>query len=644
MKRLKIALFVILLLPIVLAPGAYVGAYENMIIDHTCTDLTQIPESAITDAKEILHIAYGHTSHGSQLTEGMEGLMAFQLGYDTLYAINRAEHSDLSDGALHIHDTYNTGQSNGLTGDLGSGGSTLFANRTREYLATHPDTNVIMWSWCGGVSYTNASGIQLYLEAMNQLEIDYPYVRFVYMTGHLDGTGLEGRLHQNNEIIRAYCRDNNKILFDFADIESYDPDGNYYGDKYATDACNYDANGDGQTDETDQSVPMPLNGDRNWAIEWQDANPDAWYLENPRYPDNRPSHTQHVNGNLKAYAAWWMFARMAGWLEVVIPVTEAPVAPSNLQVSADSSDEISVSWTHSSVDENREEGFILERRTSSTSYEVVTTRPANRTSYNDTGLQSLTRYYYRVKAFNTIGESAYSEEMSATTLDPTLEPVEEEVISVGATWRYFKGTEEPPSDWKEVSFDDAAWLNGATGIGYGDGDDETTLGDMAGNYVTVYMRKTFTNDFASINSMVFSIDYDDGFVAYLNGTEIERENVSGDPAYNVSSSGGHEAGSVANYDVTSFKNLLVKGNNTLSIQGRNADLYSSDFSIIPSLSITGIKEHGQNHDVNGDGIVNVQDVIACVNAVLSGADLDVNGDGSTDIMDVITIVNAILDA
>ena len=57
------------------------------------------------------------------------------------------------------------------------------------------------------------------------LETDYPKITFVYMTAHLDGSGADGNTNQRNEQIRAYCRANNKVLFDFADIESYDPDG-----------------------------------------------------------------------------------------------------------------------------------------------------------------------------------------------------------------------------------------------------------------------------------------------------------------------------------------------------------------------------------------------------------------------------------
>ncbi|MHC4520948.1 MAG: hypothetical protein ACYTAS_20340, partial [Planctomycetota bacterium] len=50
---------------------------EPLIIDHTCVEITQIPEWAIIQAKQRLHIAYSHTSHGSQVTTGMTGLVAF---------------------------------------------------------------------------------------------------------------------------------------------------------------------------------------------------------------------------------------------------------------------------------------------------------------------------------------------------------------------------------------------------------------------------------------------------------------------------------------------------------------------------------------------------------------------------------------
>lgn len=60
---------------------------------------------------------------------------------------------------------------------------------------------------------------------MDSLRNEYPVVQFVLMTGHLDGTGEQGQLHQRNERIRTYAQTNNLWLFDFADIDSHDSDG-----------------------------------------------------------------------------------------------------------------------------------------------------------------------------------------------------------------------------------------------------------------------------------------------------------------------------------------------------------------------------------------------------------------------------------
>ena len=88
------------------------------------------------------------------------------------------------------------------------------------------DVNVIMWSWCGQASgLSEQQMISNYLAPMSDLETKYWGVKFVYMTCHLDGSGSEGNMNLRNEQIRAYCSANKKILFDFADIESYDPDG-----------------------------------------------------------------------------------------------------------------------------------------------------------------------------------------------------------------------------------------------------------------------------------------------------------------------------------------------------------------------------------------------------------------------------------
>jgi len=182
-------------------------------------------------------------------------------------------------------------------GDLGHNGSTTWAKDTRTYLnkPENKDVNVIIWSWCGGVSDNTSNGIQTYLNEMNNLETEYPNVRFVYMTGHLDGSGLNGNLHKRNEQIRNYCKNNNKILFDFADIETYNPDNTYFGDKNPNDNNDYDSDNNGSRD-------------RNWAVEWQNS-----HSKNTDWYDCSCAHSKALNCNQKAYAAWWLWASLAGW-------------------------------------------------------------------------------------------------------------------------------------------------------------------------------------------------------------------------------------------------------------------------------------------------------------------------------------------
>jgi uncharacterized repeat protein (TIGR01451 family) len=266
--------------PAVVDAEAAIAAHsEPIIIDHTCTDLSKIPDYWIERAKELLRVSYGHTSHGSQPVTGMTVLESGPLNVGGLYDFNT--NGAVQAGILSLAD-YTP------DGDLGNPDRYTWEARTRTYLnGTGSDRNVVVWSWCGQAN-TTANNIDIYLNLMNGLEQDYLDVTFVYMTGHLVGTGEDGQLNQRNEQIRAFVRASNKVLFDFADIESYDPDGDYFLDLYADDACNYDGG--------------------NWADEWCAENPG-----DPLCASCDCAHSRPLNCNLKARAFWWMLARLAGW-------------------------------------------------------------------------------------------------------------------------------------------------------------------------------------------------------------------------------------------------------------------------------------------------------------------------------------------
>ncbi|MFW9994229.1 MAG: hypothetical protein ACFFD4_19450 [Candidatus Odinarchaeota archaeon] len=274
---------------------------DHAIVRQVMDDL--VPEAAIVNAKNILHIAYEHTSHGSQIPSGMTGLIGFKEGKGGTVGLYSWNDGPLA-GALDMDDDAMASYASSAS-DLGYAD---WALATENYLndPAHSDVNVVMWSWCGQVgSYDEQGLINHYLDPMTQLENNFTGVSFVYMTGHVDGNGLDGSVHRSNEQIRQYVRENGKILFDFADIESYDPDGNYFGDKYVNDNCDYHND--------------TYSG--NWAIEWQNSHPGEWY-------SCSAAHSQPLNGNMKAYAAWWLWARLAGWEDPSNPVNTTSTSTS----------------------------------------------------------------------------------------------------------------------------------------------------------------------------------------------------------------------------------------------------------------------------------------------------------------------------
>src|SRR5512140_1635670 len=121
-----------------LAPlGVSIAAAQRtapIVVDHRSTTLAAVPAEWIARAKSDLVIAYGHTSHGSQIVDGMTGLVDFA---GSSYAWN----GDGSGGALQLRDTPFASAY-----DLGNPDRTAWSAATRSYLNAHPEVNVIVWS------------------------------------------------------------------------------------------------------------------------------------------------------------------------------------------------------------------------------------------------------------------------------------------------------------------------------------------------------------------------------------------------------------------------------------------------------------------------------------------------------------------
>ena len=297
----------------------FVNAQTDMIIDHKYARLDvlkDVPSEWIDSTKNNLHIRYEHTSHGSQITTGMTNLDAFMGGNGVYIFANNG-----GQGILDFHDIYSS--------DLSSGEDT-WQQKTRDYLddPSNQDCNVVMWSWCQILGHDGDEDPG-YCSKMETLIAEYGPdgtkiqsgdrtvpVQFIFMTGHVNGQGEEGETNQINNYIRDHCLTNNRILFDFADIESYDPDDNYFLDDFCRDDCSYNDQG---------------TADGNWATEWvadkiemtsvddishNEPNGGHWY-------QCGAAHTHPLNANMKAYAAWYMFARMAGWQSTSVVLVDS---------------------------------------------------------------------------------------------------------------------------------------------------------------------------------------------------------------------------------------------------------------------------------------------------------------------------------
>ena len=161
----------------------------------------------------------------------------------------------------------------------------------------------------------------------------------------------------------------------------------------------------------------------------------------------------------------------------------------------------------------------------------------------------------------------------------------ETVFYNNANFSYYTNAEgTAASGWRDNGFDDSAWRTGNGGIGNSDGDDNTVIEQC----ISVFMRTKFAvTDLSTIVDAVLHVDYDDAFVAYLNGVEIARSaGLSQDFPYKEQlSSVNHEAKMYSGGNPEAFaiddvllKQLLIVGENVMAIQVHNVTSNSSDMS------------------------------------------------------------------
>ncbi|MHC4822810.1 MAG: CotH kinase family protein [Planctomycetota bacterium] len=162
------------------------------------------------------------------------------------------------------------------------------------------------------------------------------------------------------------------------------------------------------------------------------------------------------------------------------------------------------------------------------------------------------------------------------------------LVDEGETWDYWPGTQAVPAGWYDLGFTPVGWSQGPSGFGFGDGDDGTLVSAHS-----VFARTEIVLTQADIDSferLYVHVDYDDGFVAYLNGVEVHRKNIVGpDPPHNAFADGSHEAelytgGVLEGRQIPDLQSLLVVGTNVFAAQVHNTNSSSNDLSLIPFLT------------------------------------------------------------
>ena len=274
--------------------------------------IRSIPTEFIDKARKTLHIAYQHTSHGTHVSYGLYGLQDYKDGDDVLFGITN---NNPTENKLDFHDyaLASYAEEGEDASDL-SRNETAFIQATRNFLddPKNAAVNVVMWAWCNIAGHdVNAN----YLPGMQTLIGEYGAggskigtgegqrenaVQFIFMTGHANQNDNAGdkKPQDQAKLITGFCKEHKYFCLDYYSIDTHDMDDNFWQD--AGDNGNSDSYGG------------------NFCHDYQNAHsPGNGYFENKNAPGGQVTYgahnDQHITANRKAYALWWILARIAGW-------------------------------------------------------------------------------------------------------------------------------------------------------------------------------------------------------------------------------------------------------------------------------------------------------------------------------------------
>ena len=167
------------------------------------------------------------------------------------------------------------------------------------------------------------------------------------------------------------------------------------------------------------------------------------------------------------------------------------------------------------------------------------------------------------------------------------------LVPFGSTWKYKDDGQAPIAAWRDIVFlDDTTWANGTAELGYGDGDEITTVSygpSSSSKYITTYFRHSFTiANAAQFTSYLMRFRRDDGIVVYVNGQEVVRSNMPAGTITNTTLastaiSGSAESTAIDQVLATSW---FQTGVNTIAVEIHQQTTNSTDITF--DLQLKGI--------------------------------------------------------
>jgi len=275
----------LLLLLVLLVPFFIKVSGQGIIIDHNCLDVSSIPANIIDSVKSQCKFEWAGASHAHQVLTGLKLLEGDIPELDVTVGDGETGYSSggylpdpngtfcVMDGVT-IHFAVCGQCCMGIQPNGYWQGDDAKVSIEKTLVQCFPDINVSGWVWCTQLNTWTETQVQEYLNEMQYYEDLYPDVVFIYATSTTEYTGDGGhnRWLRNNQI-REHCIQNDKVLFDFADLECWS------------------------------------DGEFSYYIHNNDTVP----TRHPDYSGDEHHHTNALNCKNKGKAIWYLMALLSGW-------------------------------------------------------------------------------------------------------------------------------------------------------------------------------------------------------------------------------------------------------------------------------------------------------------------------------------------